>query len=165
MDSTHVHLLLNHFPIVGTLIGSVLLFFGMYYKSSNIQKASLFIIAIMAIIVIPVFLTGEPAEEAVEKLPGVLESMIKEHEEAAEKAFWVMMALGLIALIALAFLMMKHQYARTLVFFTLLISVVTFGLMAYTGYLGGQIRHTEIRGNSNTTIQPSNEQGTNEVED
>ena len=109
MDSTHVHLLLNHFPIVGTLIGSVLLFFGMYCKSSNIQKASLFILAIMAIIAIPVFLTGEPAEEAVEKLPGVLESIIKEHEEAAEKAFWVMMALGLIALIALAFLMMKHQ--------------------------------------------------------
>jgi len=59
------------------------------------------ILVIMAILAFPVFLTGEPAEESVEKLPGVLDSMIELHEDAANIAIWLMGLTGLLALIAI----------------------------------------------------------------
>lgn len=160
MDSTHAHLLLNHFPIIGTLIGTILLLFGVWKKNNSIQTASLVTIAIMAIIAIPVFLTGEPAEEAIENLPGVVESIIEEHEEASEIAFWVMMVTGVISIISMALKMIQHKMANTVVMLALVLSLVTSGLMARAGYLGGQIRHTEIR--SGQVINQGTEQAEEE---
>ncbi len=148
MTSTHVHLLLNHFPIVGILIGTILLITAYATKNEIIRKVSLATIFGMAILAIPVFFTGEPAEETVEKLPGVLESIIKEHEEAAEIAFWVMMATGAAAFMSYIFLMLQHKIAKTSVALVLLLSITTSVLMVRAGYLGGQIRHTEIQANT-----------------
>lgn len=104
----------------------------------------------MALIAIPVFLTGEPAEDKIENLPGVVESIIEQHEEMAEIAFWTMLAAGLIAGITIALQLLQNKMAKSFVMISVLISLVSFGLMARTGYLGGQIRHTEIRGNAST---------------
>ena len=163
MDSTHVHLLLNHFPIIGTLIGTLFLLFGVWKKNNSIQQISLATIFIMALIAIPVFLTGEPAEESVEKLPGVIESLIEEHEEASEVAFWVMMAAGLLSSVSFLMQMLNNKMTKFFVMITLLISIVTSGLMARAGYLGGQIRHTEIRGDQTAVV--NTQQGEEEDDD
>ena len=163
MDSTHVHLILNHFPIVGTLIGTLFLLFGVWKKNNSIQQISLATIFLMALFSIPVFLTGEPAEESVEKLPGVIKSLIEEHEEASQIAFWVMMVAGLFSLVGFAMQFMQNKMAKTFVMVTLLMSIITSGLMARAGYLGGQIRHSEIRGNQ-TAVQ-NTEQGGEEDDD
>ncbi len=163
MDSTHAHLMLTHFPIIGTLIGTALLLLGVWKKNPVIQEISLAIIVFMAIAAIPVFLTGEPAEESVENLPGVIESIIEEHEEAAELAFWTMIATGVISLISIAFSRLKNTGANAFIMLSLVLSIITTGLMARTGYLGGQIRHSEIRdGNANIVSQPLNESGEEE---
>lgn len=145
MDSTHLHLLLNHFPIIGTILGTGVMAYGYFTKSEATKKAALLTWALMALITIPVFLTGEPAEESVENLPGVSEAIIHEHEEAADLALWVMEALGALSLVALVIPSGKEKTARTLVGVAFALSLVSFGLMARTGYLGGQIRHSEIR--------------------
>ena len=163
MDGTHVHLLLNHFPIIGTLIGTLLLIYSFLKKEIKIQQISLAIIFVMAALAIPVFLTGETAEEAVENLPGVMKSVIHEHEEASEVAFWVMMATGLLALISIGMQMLETGFAKTLIIITMILSIVSSGLMARAGYLVGQIRHTEITGNQ-TAVQ-NTEQGCEEDND
>ncbi len=148
MNSTHIHLLLNHFPIIGTMIGTLLLSYGIWKKENSIQQISLLTVFIMALIAIPVFLTGEPAEESVEKLPGVIKSLIEEHEEAAEVAFWLMMVSGALSFIGLLMKMMNNRNAKKLVVLSLLSCLATSALMVRTGYLGGQIRHTEVRGST-----------------
>ena len=90
MNPTHIHLLLNHFPIIGTLIGSAILLYSIIKKQDAGKVTGAFIIVIMAIIAIPVLLTGEPAEESVEHLSGISKALIHDHEEASEKAFWLM---------------------------------------------------------------------------
>ena len=115
----------------------------------------------MALVAIPVFLTGEPAEESVENLPGVSEAIIGQHEEAAELAFWVMEALGVFSLFA--FFIKGEGGRKAVVGATFALSLATFGLMAYTGYLGGQIRHTEIR--SGAAAQTPTEQGREKDDD
>jgi hypothetical protein len=41
MSLTHMHLLLNHFPVIGSMIGIALLGFALVRKSSELAKASL----------------------------------------------------------------------------------------------------------------------------
>ena len=38
MDATHIHLLLTHFPIVGTTIGIATLAYGQFAKKDDIKK-------------------------------------------------------------------------------------------------------------------------------
>ncbi len=148
MDLTHVHLVLTHFPIVGTLIGTGILAYGQFSKNDSAIKIALATFVSMAILTIPVFLTGEPAEETVENIAGISENIIEEHEELAEKAIWLMGLLGVLSLLSFYAIVKKSSFAKTLAFTTLVVSLATFGLFAKVGNLGGQIRHSEIRTNS-----------------
>lgn len=156
MNQTHIHLLLNHFPVIGTLIGSVLLLWGIIKKQNNTKSLAAVLLTVMALIAIPVFLTGEPAEESVEKLPGVSEQMIHLHEEAAEIAIWLMEIAGLASLVALLLAWRKHKMANTVFVFAFIFSAVCFAAMARTGYYGGQIRHSEI-GSGNVVTEQQND--------
>ena len=99
------------------------------------------------LIAIPVYLTGEPAEETVEHLPGVLESIIEEHEEFAKFGLISAIVSGIAALVSLAFLRTDPDggKAKLLLFATLALAAITVGTMGWTAKLGGVIRHTEIR--------------------
>lgn len=149
MDATHLHLILAHFPIVGTIIGVVILAYSQVSKNIEIQKVALVTFILMAILTIPVFLTGEEAEETVEQIAGISEQLIENHSELAEKAIWLMGALGVLSLISLIAIIKKISFAKTLTLFTFVVSLATFGVFAQLGNLGGQIRHSEIRKASN----------------
>ena len=158
MNQTHIHLLLNHFPIIGTLIGSCLLLWGIIKKNGHTKSIAAFLLAVMALIAIPVFLTGAPAEESVEGIAGISENMISLHEEAAEIAIWLMGITGIISLAALFMAWKKHKQANNVFLVAFIFSAVCFASMARTGYLGGQIRHTEISNPANTDTQADKEQ-------
>ncbi|CAN5708923.1 hypothetical protein BH10BAC3_BH10BAC3_00010 [soil metagenome] len=162
MNTTHFHLLLNHFPIVGTLVGSGLLLWGILKNQDNIKAISSFILVIMALIAIPVYLTGEPSEETVENLPGVAKSMIEMHEEAATIAIWLMGITALAAMIALVFNYQKKQLSKAFFLTAFLLSALCFAAMARTGYYGGQIRHSEIRSGASTDSQDGPDQKNSE---
>jgi hypothetical protein len=53
-------------------------------KSEEIKKMCLWVFVLGAVVALPVYLTGEPAEEVVEHLPGVAESFIESHEEMTQ---------------------------------------------------------------------------------
>ena len=52
-------------------------------KSEELKRLSCYVFVLMALLTIPVYLTGEGAEEIVEHLPGVPHELIEEHEESA----------------------------------------------------------------------------------
>lgn len=153
MDALHIHLLLNHFPVIGTLIGLTLLVLGFVSKSDAIKRASLAVFLGIALLTIPVYLTGEPAEESVERSVGVSKALIEDHEDAAMPALIAMEITGFFALIGLFVSFRVSRFANLCFAAALILSLVTFGLMARTANLGGQIRHVEIRSGA----APSNE--------
>lgn len=159
MNTTHLHLLLNHFPVIGSMIGSMLLLWGILKKQDNIKTTAAFILILMTLIAVPVFLTGEPAEESVEKLPGVSETMISLHEEAATLATWLMAVTGIAGIVAIFFQWQKRSVAGKLFAGLFILSAISFAAMARAGYYGGQIRHSEIRNGSAAYLQEGNEQG------
>jgi hypothetical protein len=83
MNWAHVHLMLSHLPVVGTIFGLLLLLLAQLRKSEELKRVSLGIFVLTALLALPVYFTGEPAEKVVEHLPGVTEPLIEEHENAA----------------------------------------------------------------------------------
>jgi len=156
MDVTHIHLAITHFPIIGTLIGIGILAYGIISKNDVIKQVALATFIVMAIASIPVFLTGEEAEETVEHIAGISENLIEEHEELAEKAIWLIVLMGLFSLVSFIAIFKKLSFAKITTLIVFFISIATFGLFAKVGNLGGQIRHSEIRGN---TISVQEEKG------
>jgi uncharacterized membrane protein len=164
MNATHFHLLLNHFPIIGTLIGTIILVYGFITKELKIKILSAYLIAAMALVAVPVYLTGEPAEETVEHISGISETSIELHEEAAEFAIVMMSITGFLALISIVVSKIKPALTLRVCYVLLLFSTISFAAMARVGYLGGKIRHTELNDNITKTA-PSNGLEEREEED
>jgi uncharacterized membrane protein len=144
MSQVHLHLLITHLPVFGSLLGALVLGYGLWVKSNQTKNAAYFIFIISAIGASVAYLTGEGAEEAVEKIQGVSENMIELHEDSAIYALISLIASGVLSIVALIISRLKSSLIKSTSIVVLIISLVSFGLVARTGYLGGQIRHTEI---------------------
>jgi hypothetical protein len=146
MNPAHAHLLLNHVPVLGTLFGLLLLGVALLKKSQELQRVALGVFVISALIAIPAYLTGEPAEGVVEGFAGVSHTLIEQHEAAASVALWGIEALGLLSLIGLLAFQGPRKISTGFSGGVLIVSLIVAGLMTRTANLGGEIRHSEIRG-------------------
>jgi hypothetical protein len=145
MTLVHLHLLLNHVPVIGTFFVAFILLAALWRRNEAIAKLGLVALAGVGLVAAAVYFTGEPAEEAVENLAGVADRIIHDHEEAAELAFIGSSIAGVVAVLLLAW-SRRRELPRWTVAATLALVLGVAGLMAVTANLGGQIRHTEISG-------------------
>ena len=154
MNQTHIHLLITHLPIFGSILGGLVLAQGLWTKSHQTKIAAYTIFILSAMGAGIAYLTGEAAEETVENIQGVVEATIKQHEEFALFALISLIILGVASVLGLFLTMRKSPSTRTVAFIILFISLVSFALVARTGFLGGQIRHSEI--SNDATIPTEN---------
>lgn len=153
MNDAHLHLVVNHFPIVGTILGLVVLIGGIYFKSISIKNTSYFLFIIATVFTVFSMATGDGAEELVEDMPAIGHEIIHNHEELAEKFAIVMYLLGVVSVIGLITTIRKHPKAAFFSYVIVVIAIVAVFLSTKVGTSGGEIRHTEIR--SETAIQNS----------
>lgn len=168
MNLAHIHLILNHIPLIGMGVTVLLLIVALLRRSKELTIVSLIFVVLVALWAIPVYLTGEPAEEIIEEMTGVSENLIEEHEEQAEAAFIVTEITGALALIALLVSLYSDRFRQKLAVLTLIALLISGGLMAWTANLGGKIRHPEIRsdtGSQNTSPHVMYEEEHEEEED
>ncbi|HJU64034.1 MAG TPA: hypothetical protein VJ596_00085 [Gemmatimonadaceae bacterium] len=144
MSPVHIHLVLNHLPVVGLAFITLLLLVAFARRSGELTKVALAFLAVIGAVSVAVFLTGEPAEEAVEMLDGVSEAMIESHEEVALIALIAAVTVGAIALATLVILR-KRTVPRWVTGSALVLTLAVLGVMGVTANSGGQIRHSEIR--------------------
>ena len=152
MNLTHVHLLLNHVPTVGFSIGIGLFVSALVRRSDELKRASLVILFLAAAMTIMTYVSGSDAGQAIKDSPGVAGAMIDRHESAALVAFLFMQLTGLFAWLGLWAWRRDAQLAAWNAAAVLVLSTVTFGLIARAANLGGEIRHPEIQG---TAIEES----------
>lgn len=145
MNEAHLHLIVNHVPVIGTVIGIGLLAFAVWKKSTDVTLAAMYLFVLLAIAAVLVYLTGEPAEEVVEGIAGVSDAMLERHEEAALIST---MLLGIYGLFAAGTLALARKRATPISrlgsVMALILSFAPGAAMAYTANLGGHIRHSEI---------------------
>lgn len=145
MNSAHLHLLVNHIPVLGMIFALLLLAIALWRRSDELLRLVLGAFVLLGVASVVVYLTGEPAEHAVRRLPDVSRGLIEEHEEAALAATIGVVALGVLSLAGLI-VYRTRQLPRWLATAALVAALVPTGLMAWTANLGGQVRHSEIRG-------------------
>ncbi|MBK6398280.1 MAG: hypothetical protein IPL24_03715 [Bacteroidetes bacterium] len=143
MDGAHAHLLFNHFPIIGSILSVLVLLAGFIIKNGIVKKTAMAMIVFTAVMTVPAFLTGEPAEEVLEAINQAPDAIIHEHEEMAEKGLWTTIAVGALALFA--FVSSKKPIGPKLMKATLVLLIANTFFLIQIGNAGGEIRHTEIR--------------------
>jgi len=146
MNGAHLHLMINHLPVLGVGFGLLLLLVARFRRSTELTNAALVVFVLAAAAAGSAYLTGEPAEGAVEDVAAVTETSIEQHEDAATVA---LVLTGLLGAGALFGLIGFRRQALPPSWFTsaaLVGALVAGGSMAYTANLGGQIRHPEITG-------------------
>lgn len=149
MTAAHWHLIINHLPIIGTTLSTILLITGLLLKNNQLKFIAVILILVMSVFGFLVHETGEKAEQRVKNDLSINEVAIEAHEEAAKPAFVVHSIAGLLSLMALFFYKKKKNLFNIISVLIISISLSAAALMSYAGYLGGKIRHTEISNYSN----------------
>jgi len=152
MNDAHLHLVVNHFPIIVTFLGLAILIVGMFLKNNAVKNTAYVLFVVAALSALASMATGEGAEEMVEDMPNIGKKIIHEHEELAEKLALVLYATGLFSLLSLYTSIKKHKFAKTVSYITLVLSMTASFLAVGVGNSGGEIRHTEIRAESTDSI-------------
>lgn len=158
MNQAHIHLLVNHLPIIGVIIGLLILIAGFILNNGTVKQTATAIFIFASLFAIPSFLTGEGAEEVIEKLPGVSKTYIETHEEIAEVFIWIIGSFGVLSLLTFLAAHFKSKFSKLLYLLTLIMAIVTIVFAKQVATTGGEIRHPEIR---NTTAPIENQPGTN----
>ncbi|HAW21450.1 hypothetical protein N8004_01125 [Salibacteraceae bacterium] len=148
MDATHIHLLTNHIPILGSIFGIFLLIIGLALKNRTIEMTALATLIAVTIFTFPAYLSGDEAEHAVEHLAGASEWELEEHEEHAELSLWLMIITGIFSLAAILSYRFMESFTKWLRIGTVFIGLFAFVSMIPLALHGGKIMHSELRGDT-----------------
>ena len=147
MNDAHWHLVVNHFPIIGTLFGLGILITGLALKNNSVKNTAYLLFIVSAAFAYASMYTGEGAEEMVVDMPNIGKHIIHEHEEIAEKLAIVLYALAVVSLFGIYTNIKSKPKAKIVSYIALMISIIAVYFALQTGTTGGEIRHTEIREN------------------
>ena len=144
MNAAHLHLVTNHIPIVGMPVALLVVVIGHLLRDGRVRNVGFFLAVVFALASIVVFLSGEGAEEIIEKVAAESEHAVEAHEEAAETAFVVILVTGGLALLRLIASAIGARLAGALAGLAVAGLVLSTALLVWTANLGGKIRHPEI---------------------
>jgi hypothetical protein len=134
--------------MVGVLIGILILVAGFMLKKLEVKRTALGVFVFSSIAAIFAYFSGEGAEEAVEHLSGISETLIHTHEEYADYFFTLTLVLGGLSIVGFIADLKKFKYFQQIAILILVVALADGLLAKYVGTSGGEIRHTEIRGQS-----------------
>ena len=147
MSGAHLHLLVNHLPIVGAFLAIPLLGLAVLLRRDRgMLRASVVVLVLSASGAGIALGTGEPAEEQVEDLPGISAPAIHTHEERAEAAAGLSVLAAVVGAGALLLAERRGQAPPLPLAAAVAAALLSAGAMAWTGASGGVIHHEELRG-------------------
>lgn len=136
------HAFLNHFPIVLVIVGAIMLLVAIVRPMRGAWLYALGSFVLAGISVYPAWITGEQAARFVREAWYIAPGAVHRHAETADITLWVLLALGLVSLIAwLSIARVSNAispagWLRTIV---ALLTIVAVGCLCVTGYFGGKI--------------------------
>lgn len=146
MDWIHLHLALNHVPVLGTAFAGLALAVSAWRRNAEFVRLCLWGIVWFCALSVAIKFTGDFAWDELRPFPQPYEgSRVERHESAADKATTGILFTGLAAAFALWVARRRSTVPNALVAVVFALLGVTFGLMAWTANLGGQLRHPHLR--------------------
>ena len=156
MNLGHIHLMLNHLPVLGAPALLALLLWGMVRDIPAIVRGALWLTVTLGALTLLVYLTGEAAEELVEGLPTFAEPLVERHEAVALWTTVLVVATGLLAAAAL-WGMARPDRRGSGALVRLVVAGLTLSTIAVavTAWTGGPIGHPELRAVGPSSHSPS----------
>ena len=142
MSPAYPHLLVNHLPVAGALVASVLLAVAVWRRTLEgaiYGYAALVVVAVLAIVA---FVTGNFAPPALEHVPDLSRDRITFHQITALATMILAVLVGLLACIPLVLTNVAAR--RGVLIAYLAVSIGLDAAFAFTASTGGAIRHTEL---------------------
>src|SRR5206468_3665694 len=155
VNLAHLHLLLNHFPTVGTVIGLGLFVGALVTKNDGLKRTSMLVLLLIAVSALPVYFSGNAAFEAIQSRPDVSKQFVARHQDVALLALVLMAITGALAWCGLWQFRRNAYPAIWNVYGILLFSLLTVVLMTVTATMGARrmlnqsrYRHVLLHNNS-----------------
>ena len=142
----YIHVVLNHLPIYGTILGAIALAISLLLRSRAAQITALILKLIAGVSSYPVFVTGQRAYKTIRSTsddPGA--DWLDEHMERAEKTIGAFYFLAALAIAGLIVPIRWPKSAVPLVALTLVVTILCSGIAIYIAQAGGRVRHPEFR--------------------
>jgi hypothetical protein len=151
-DLVHIHLLLNHFPTVGMIVGLGLFLLALLKRSEDLKRGALAVFFAIALISLPTYMSGYSAQRSLRRAPDVSQDVINLHQRSALFALIFMETTGIVAWYGLWYSRTRVSMGPRITAAAVLLSAVTIGLMASAANVGGEVRHPEILTDPKTPI-------------
>jgi hypothetical protein len=157
----HLHLAINHVPIIGVAVACFSVLIGIVFHSRGALASGL-VAVLLCVGTMPFIMqTGEAARESF--VDGSIDpgmdaagnAAFKEHAHRAATTAPVVYAVGILALLALLFLIKFPRQAAWIAWGVLLGSAISISLSVWTAEAGGRIRHSEFRSAKETSPTPT----------
>ena len=146
MNPAYLHLLVNHFPIVLSIVGAGMILLAIVLKRDSLWRFGMGCVALAGLGALAAFFTGRAAEGVMRHAWYVQRATIGAHEDAGELAMWV----TLVAAVLCAYTLWRSSgrpapgataFPALLRVLTALGALAAAGTAGYAGYLGGKIVH------------------------
>jgi hypothetical protein len=83
MNTAHIHLLLNHFPSIGMIMGLGLFLVGLIRKSDELKQLSLLIFVLLSLIAMPTYMSGNVTDLAISYRADYNFDLVEAHQSLA----------------------------------------------------------------------------------
>ena len=140
----HLHILVNHIPVIGLPIIVLLLLWGIARREDAVVRAALIGTVLLAAGTWFTDFTGDGAKDDIRHLAWANKDVIQAHEDAGDRVNLVAISTGVVALATLALARRGRPLRRPLVIVTLVLLIASSGLAALAAWRGGKIRHDEF---------------------
>ncbi|MBX7057542.1 MAG: hypothetical protein K1X75_05705 [Leptospirales bacterium] len=153
MNAVHLHLILNHLPIVAILLATVLLLASLLVRTRGFLQAALAVLVFAGVSGAPAYFSGEEAEESAEHSESAPqqsepdnEVWLEAHEQAAKFGLGASIVCGL-AGVGLLFWLARRPDAGLGAARGAALALALFSsvILARVGQTGGRIAHPETR--------------------
>jgi uncharacterized membrane protein len=155
----HLHLLINHIPVIGSIASVLLLIYAFLRNNSELKRVALLAFVLTAISAYATDSTGDGAERVAKHIPGISRQAIETHSDAGDTAMDVSIVAGVLALAGLVLAAMQKGGEQTIAEYvrhhkepnkwiliaTLVVGLVSIYYVSVAAYEGGLIRHPEIK--------------------
>jgi hypothetical protein len=146
LNGAHLHLLINHIPVLGAPFGVALLLASLWRMNVTLQRTGLVVLVLTGLAAWGADLTGDPAKGVLRQQMAAEypKSAVHEHEQAADYGLATSAILAVISLGVLWY-SRRRPLKRGLVIGVIVAGLFVTSVLTRVAYLGGEVRHVEIR--------------------
>lgn len=166
MNPEHLHLALNHIPIIGLACSLVPIVAGILAKNKTAMISGLVLAAVCGWTTPVVMETGEMAYERYESgsvrryLDPAFKDPLETHEHRAEKGSVVFYAAAVLATLSLVLAIWRFEAGRWAAVLTVLACLASVAAGVWIADSGGKIRRVDFRDNAPGSLPVTGEEDT-----